>query len=65
MDESKTARPRFLFVDEVAAELRRSSAAIRYLIADGQLKAGKVGGRVVVKPDDLDAFVESGFPAAS
>ncbi|MEV7768304.1 helix-turn-helix domain-containing protein [Microbacterium sp. NPDC086615] len=56
---------RYLFLDEVATELRRSVAAVRWLINDGQLKAGKVGGRVVVKPEDLDAFVESGFEAAS
>lgn len=56
---------RYLFIDEVATELRRSIAAVRWLITDGQLKAGKVGGRIVVKPEDLDAFVESGFQAAS
>ncbi|OZD48688.1 excisionase [Rhodococcus sp. 06-1477-1B] len=49
----------------MATELRRSVAAVRWLITDGQLKAGKVGGRVVVRPEDLEAFIESGFRAAS
>ena len=54
-------RPRFYFVDEVAAELRRSEASVRWLIATKRIKTGKIGGRVVVKPEDLDAFIESGF----
>jgi hypothetical protein len=58
---STTERPRFYFVNEVAKELRRSEAAVRYLIATNQLKAGKVGGRKVVRPEDLDAFIEAGF----
>lgn len=53
--------PRFYFVDEVAQILRRSQNAVRWLIATKQLKTGKVGGRVVVKPEDLDAFIEAGF----
>lgn len=60
-----TTQVRYLFLDEVATELRRSVAAVRWLITDGQLKAGKVGGRVVVRPEDLEAFIESGFRAAS
>lgn len=54
-------RPRFFFIDEVAAILRRSEGATRHLITSKQLKAGKVGGRVVVRPEDLDAFIQSGF----
>ncbi len=62
MTEDATAgRPRFYFVDEVAKELRRSEAAVRWLIATKRLKTGKVGGRVVVRPEDLDAFIEAGF----
>lgn len=57
--------PRFYFVREAAAELRRSEAATRWLIHTGQLKTGKIGGRVVVKPEDLDAFIEAGFAQAS
>ncbi|WP_341999375.1 helix-turn-helix domain-containing protein [Microbacterium sp. LWH7-1.2] len=53
--------PRFYFVKEVAAELRRTEASVRWLLHTGQLKAGKVGGRTVIKPDELDRFIESGF----
>lgn len=57
-------RPRFYFVDECAKILRRSEHSVRWLIATKQLKTGKVGGRVVVKPEDLDAFIEAGFEEA-
>lgn len=59
------ARPRFYFVPEVAAELRRSESSVRWLIANKRIKTGKVAGRIVVKPEDLDAFIESGFADAS
>ncbi len=58
-------RPDLLFVDEVAAELRRSVDATRWLINSGQLKAGKLGGRVVVRRSDLDAFIASAFQEVS
>lgn len=65
MSDSTTAvRPRFYFVAEVATILRRSENAVRWLIATKQLKTGKVGGRVVIKPEDLDAFIEAGFEDA-
>lgn len=58
-------RPRFYFVPEVARELRRTEASVRWLIQDGQLKTGKIAGRIVVKPEDLDAFIEAGFEGAA
>lgn len=65
MSDTATAeRPRFYFVDEAATILRRSEHSVRWLIATKQLKTGKIGGRVVVKPDDLDAFIEAGFEGA-
>jgi hypothetical protein len=60
-ESSPVTRPRFYFVPEVAVELRRSEASIRWLIATKRIKTGKIGGRVVVKPEDLDAFIEAGF----
>lgn len=57
--------PRYLFVPEVATELRRTEASVRWLIATKQIKSGKIAGRVVVKPEDLDAFIEAGFQAVS
>ncbi len=56
-----TTVPRYLFLDEVAEVLRRSVPAVRHLIVSGQLPAGKVGGRTVVKPDVLESFIEAGF----
>ncbi|MEO2134098.1 helix-turn-helix domain-containing protein [Microbacterium sp.] len=50
-----------LLIPEVATELRRSEASVRWLIATKQLKAGKIAGRVVVKRDDLAAFIAAGF----
>lgn len=61
MTKSAEARPRFYFVPEVATELRRTEASVRWLIATKQLKVGKVGGRIVVRPEDLDAFIDAGF----
>lgn len=57
--------PRFYFVKEVATELRRSEAAVRWLIHTGQIKTGKVGGRTVVKPEEVERFIEAGFAEAS
>lgn len=54
---------RFYFVSEVAAELRRSEAAIRWLIHTGQIKTGKLGGRVVVSAAELDRIIEEAFDA--
>jgi hypothetical protein len=48
--------PKFYFVDEAAAALRRSVAATQYLIHSGQLKSSKLGGRRVVTQAQLDEF---------
>ena len=53
--------PRFYFVKEVAAELRRSEASIRWLIHTGQIKTAKLGGRTVVTAAELDRFFEEAF----
>lgn len=57
--------PTLMFVDEVAAELRRSDAAVRWMISTKQLKAAKLGGRVVVRRSDLQAFINAAFEEAS
>lgn len=54
-------QPALLLIPEVATELRRSEASVRWLIATKQLKSGKIAGRVVVKRDDLAAFIAAGF----
>lgn len=56
-----TSHPRFYFVDEAATELRRTANSVRWLIKTKQLKSGKIAGRVVVKYEDLEAFIASGF----
>ncbi|MCC2032183.1 helix-turn-helix domain-containing protein [Microbacterium allomyrinae] len=57
--------PDLLFVDEVAAKLRRSVDAVRWLINTKQLKAAKLGGRVVVRRADLEAFIDAAFAEVS
>lgn len=63
MNEAQ-ARPRFYFVDEVAAQLRRSVASVRWLIHTGQIKTGKIGGRVVVSAEEIDRIFSEAFEAA-
>lgn len=53
-----------LLIPEVAAELRRSEPSVRWLIATKQLKSGKIAGRVVVKREDLEAFIAAAFEEA-
>ena len=48
-------------LESVAEILRRSEPSVRWLIATKRIKTGKLGGRIVVKPEDLDAFIEAGF----
>lgn len=55
------ALPDLLFVDEVAAVLRRSVDGVRWLINSKQLKAAKLGGRVTVRRADLEAFIAAAF----
>lgn len=54
-------RPRFYFVAEVATELRRSEAAVRWLIHTRKIRTGKLGGRTVVSAEELDRFIASAF----
>lgn len=56
-------KPRYYYVNEVASELRRSEASIRWLIHTGQLKTGKIGGRVVISAEVLERFIEEAFDA--
>lgn len=55
------SRPRFYFVPEVATELRRSQASVRWLIHTGQIKAGKIGGRTVVSATEVDRIIDEAF----
>lgn len=53
---------RFYFVNEVAEELRRSEASIRWMIHTEQIKTGKIGGRVVVAAAEIDRLISEAFP---
>lgn len=55
---------RFYFVNEVAEELRRSEASIRWMIHTGQLKTGKIGGRVVVAAEEIERLISEAFAQA-
>lgn len=56
--------PRFYFVPEVATELRRSEASVRWLLHTGQLKSTKLAGRRVVTQAQLDEFFANAFAEA-
>lgn len=52
---------RFYTVPEVATELRRSEASVRWLIQTKQLKSAKLAGRRVVTQAQLDEFFADAF----
>jgi hypothetical protein len=52
---------KLLTVEDVAARLERSPAAIRWQIHRGTLKFGKVAGRLVMRESDLDAYIDAAF----
>lgn len=56
-------RPRFYYVKEVATELRRTEASVRWLIHTGQIKTGKIGGRTIVAADEVDRILAEAFAA--
>ncbi|WP_314473844.1 helix-turn-helix domain-containing protein [uncultured Microbacterium sp.] len=57
---------KLLFVDEVAARLRRSPAQLRWMIAQGTApKHAKIAGRIVFKESEVEAFIESAFEEAA
>ena len=51
--------PKFYFCAEVAAELRRTEAAVRWPWSTNQLKSRIVGGRRVSTEQDLADFFEA------
>lgn len=62
--EDASVPKRFYFVNEVASELRRSEASVRWLIHTGQIKTGKIGGRVVVSVDEIERIITEAFASA-
>ncbi|KJL46236.1 Helix-turn-helix domain protein [Microbacterium hydrocarbonoxydans] len=64
MTITATGEHALLTIDEVATELRRTPASVRWLIQDGQLKSGKLGGRRLIRRSDLNAWIEAAFAEA-
>ncbi|BDI23547.1 helix-turn-helix domain-containing protein [Herbiconiux sp. L3-i23] len=57
---------RLLTLDETAEILRKTPAQLRYLLASGQApKHGKIGGRIMFRRSDVEAFIEAAFAEAS
>ena len=55
---SEASRP-YLTVKEAAEMARLAPSAIRLFIRKRELKAHKVGSRVIIKKTDLEGFLES------
>jgi len=64
----RTIVTKLLTIDEAAALLRRTPAALRYMRHVGKgPKSALVGGRVMYRADDVDAYIDAAFaetPAA-
>jgi len=64
MAQAAAGEQTLLTIDEVAAELRRTPAAVRWLIHEGQIKSGKLGGRRLIRRSDLNAWIDAAFAEA-
>lgn len=64
MEATTTGRRELMPVAQVAQELDRTMNSVYWLINSGQLKAGKIGGRLYVRRSDLDALVDAAFAEA-
>lgn len=57
--------PTLLFIDEVAARLRRSPNQLRWMIQQGTApKHAKIAGRIVFREADVERFIEDAFSNA-
>lgn len=59
MMQQTQALPTFYYCSEVAAKLRRTEPAVRWLWSTGALASRLVGGRRVSTEGDLEAFFEA------
>ena len=55
-------RPRPLFAEEVAAELRLQTYTVRRMCERGQIPATKLAGRWYIRQQDLDALLAGEAP---
>jgi excisionase family DNA binding protein len=58
---SRDSQPRFLRVDEVAAEARVSRSTVRHWLRVGRLPSAKLGRRRVVPREAFEAIVARGM----
>jgi predicted DNA-binding transcriptional regulator AlpA len=57
---------KLLTVDEVAAILRKTPAALRWQMQRGSApKHGKIGGRVLFRETDVQAYLDEAFASGS
>lgn len=57
---------KLLFIEEVAARLRRSPNQVRWMIAKGTApKHAKIASRIVFRESDVEKFIADAFEAAS
>lgn len=62
MDETN----RLLTFKEVCERLRRTPAAGRYMLANGDFpKTAKIGGRLMARSSDVDAYLDEKFEGAA
>lgn len=54
-----------LTVDEVAPLLRRSPAALRWLIHKNEIPSALIGGRRLFRRSDIEAYISNAFEKAS
>ena len=53
---------KFIYLRQVAAEIPASTGSLRRWIHAGRLPAYMVGGRIVIRKDDLAAFIRPVAP---
>lgn len=58
MTRSTVVIPEIFFCAEVAAKIRRTEAAVRWLWHTGALKSRVVGGRRISSAEDIASFLE-------
>ena len=57
---------RLLYVEEVAAMLRKSPASLRYMIHTGAApKSAKIGGRRMFRESDVNTWLDEQFSKES
>ena len=57
---------RLLTLDETAERLRKTPSQLRWMRQTGNApKSAKIGGRIVFRESDVDAFIAAAFDAAS